>query len=386
MIVEAARPAVGVFAVDDTSVQVTWRHLRDGILRLDVDALEGFPARTVNVAAGPGAAVVDGLPPGRLLTLHASGDALAGSDRALRFRTLDRLPGEELCRVATLSDLHLGARSFGHFGTITEQPAPEVPHPLRCSQAALDQATAWGAERVVVKGDITNGGLTDQWRDYAAMVSACPVPVDAVAGNHDNAHPKAPHSLTALHAAPVFDLAIADPILIRDVPGLRLVLADTTMPGRNTGSLAATDEVVDAVADADPAGGVLVALHHQLQPHRLAEGWPLGISHDESVALMERLGRAHPHVVVTSGHTHRHRRWGHAGVVATQVGSTKDFPGVWAGYAVHEGGLRQTVRRVARPDCLAWTDHTRRAALGMWGHVAIGRLDARCFNVAWSTT
>ena len=98
---------------------------------------------------------------------------------------------------------------------------------------------------------------------------------------------------------------------------------------------------------------------------------------------MDRLGAAHPHAFVTSGHTHRHRRWGRAGVVVTQVGATKDFPGVFAGYVVHEGGMRQVVRRIARPDVIAWTDHSRIAAYGAWEHAAPGRLDARCFNVAW---
>lgn len=387
MSTRARRSTITVFAVDDASVQLTWRDVRPGRLRLSFPDLGDRPDQVIDVDGGPGAALLEGLPAGRLLHLDASGTALGSENRRLRVRTLDRLPGEELYRLATISDLHLGARSFGHRGTIVERPPPTVPHPRRCAQAGLDEAVGWGAERVVVKGDVTNAGVADHWRQYATMVAGCAVPVDAVAGNHDNAHPLVPYSLTAHNAALAFDLSIAEPMLVRDLPGLRLVLADSTLPGRNTGSLGpTTDDVLDAVAQADPAGGVLLVLHHHLQPHRLAEGWPLGISHGESISLMDRLGRAHPHVVVTSGHTHRHRRWGHAGVVATQVGATKDFPGVWAGYTVYDGGLRQTVRRIARPDCLAWTDHTRRAALGLWGHIAIGRLDARCFNVAWSVT
>jgi hypothetical protein len=87
--------------------------------------------------------------------------------------------------------------------------------------------------------------------------------------------------------------------------------------------------------------------------------------------------------MVTSGHTHRHRRWSRAGVTVTQVGATKDYPGVWAGYVVHEGAIRQIVRRTARPDVIGWTDHTRIAAYGAWEHAAPGRLAARCFDLRW---
>jgi hypothetical protein len=44
------------------------------------------------------------------------------------------------------------------------------------------------------------------------------------------------------------------------------------------------------------------------------------------------------------------------------------------------------VRRIQHPDAIAWTDHTRIAAFGLWEHAAPGRLDARCFNVAWGRT
>jgi len=57
---------------------------------------------------------------------------------------------------------------------------------------------------------------------------------------------------------------------------------------------------------------------------------------------------------------------------------------VWAGYAVHEGGLRQVVRRVAEPSCLAWSEPNRRSLLGLWGPWASGFLRWRCFSHTWS--
>jgi len=383
-VIHRRSPAIWVFGVDHDAVQLTWRLLGTDPLRLraidgdiDVDV-------TIDEPGDAGATVLDGLPPGRLLRFEATSPALV-EPVGLTARTLAPLPGEELVRFATVSDLHIGARVFGHRGTITDPFSHPDPHPVRCASAALDEAVAWGAERIVAKGDLTNAAQPYQWRRYATLVNPLPVPVDALPGNHDHGPTFATGHLHSASAAAAFGLSIADPVLVRDLPGIRVVLADTTVEGHHGGCLDAVQaDILDAVADADPSGGVLLALHQQLQPNRLPEGWPPGISYRASLDLLDALGATHPHVLVTSGHTHRHRRWGRAGVVVTQVGSTKDYPGVWAGYVVHEGGMRQIVRRVQHPDAIAWTDHTRIAAFGLWEHAAPGRLDARCFNIAWA--
>lgn len=384
MILHRRAPEIWVFGVDGTEVQLTWRLLRPGPLRLRVREGDVDVDVTVETDGWPGATMLGGLPPGRLLTIEASGPPV-GDPVVLTARTLGRLPGDELCRIATISDLHLGARVFGHRGTVVDPSGHPDPHPVRCLGAALDELTAWGAQHLVVKGDVTNTGAPADWRTYAEHIGRLAIPVDALPGNHDHGRPGAVGALHPSQAAAAFDLSIAQPLIVRDLPGVRVILADATLGGRHSGTLRPVeDDLLDAAADADPDGGVLVALHHQLQPHRLTEGWPPGIAQAESHRLLDRLGAAHPHVLVTSGHTHRHRRWGRAGVVVTQVGSTKDYPGVWGGYVVHEGGIRQIVRRVAHPDSISWTDHSRIAAFGAWEHAAPGRLDARCFNVAWA--
>jgi 3',5'-cyclic-AMP phosphodiesterase len=385
------RPEVGLFAVEDRTVQLTWRRLAPGPVRVRIhdDDGRGRPVRPpveVVTDGGAGAVVIDDLPAGRALRLDVGGRAMGGRSVVLRARTLDPPPGEELVRLATIGDLHLGTRTFGHLGTIAEVPHPAVAHPVRCARAAVDEAVGWGAARIVVKGDVTDFGQPHEWRSYADLVRQVPVPVDALPGNHDRAHAPGRPRLAAGDAAAAHGLTMADPVLVRDLPGVRVVLVDSTTGGRNRGALGhARDELLDAVAGADPAGSVLVALHHQLHRHALPEGWPIGIPHDESTRLLDALGALHGRVLVTSGHTHRHRRWDRAGVTATQVGSTKDYPGVWGGYAVHEGGLRQVVRRVSRPDCLTWTDHTRRAAFGVWRWVGPGRLGSRCFTIGGPT-
>jgi 3',5'-cyclic AMP phosphodiesterase CpdA len=304
-----------------------------------------------------------------------------GGRQELLARTLRALPGEELTRLATISDVHLGNHRFGYFGTIVEDPAPPVPHAERCAAAALHEAAAWGAERLVVKGDVTDDGEPDEWRTFRRLRDTFDGPVDIIPGNHDV---RRRTGLAPAEVAASFGLDMTQSVTVHDLPGLRLILMNTTLPGRNIGRLETlAPTVFEALETADPATGVLIAVHHQLQPHRTAEGWPWGIPHDESRRFIEAVGARHRHVLITSGHTHRHRRWAHAGVTTTQVGSTKDYPGVWAGYVVHEGGMRQVVRRVMASDVMPWTERTRWAALGAWGLVSPGRLDARCFAVPW---
>jgi len=402
-VIQPGRPSVTVFAVEDTSVQVVWRNLAQGPLRLAVrhtdvavdvvlhEAPTGRPQASTELIGPAGALVLDGLPAGTDLTIEATGEAVARAQGPGRpalltasARTLDALPGAELSRMSTISDLHLGTWVFGHRGTIVETPTPVQPHSFRCAEAAVQEATAWGADRLVVKGDITNYGKPDEWRSYAALVRDVAIPVDAVPGNHDR--PFIPNDLRAItpeEATIVHSLDVASPVVVRDLPGLRVLVVDTTQPGNNRGQLrASVDQIYQAVREADRSGSVLIALHHHLHQWPIPEGVPLGVGHRESRAFVAELGRLHPRALVTSGHTHRHRRWSSEGVTVTQVGSTKDYPGVWAGYVAHEGGLRQVVRRVERPDCIRWTDRSRWAAFGSWQHLSPGSLASRCFNLA----
>jgi 3',5'-cyclic-AMP phosphodiesterase len=386
VILHRRAPRAWLVGVDTDAIQVAWRGLGDGDLMIRVldDDVTASTELVLAEHGAAGAAHLTGLPSGRLLRIEVAGRALHDGPRVLSARTLTPPPGSELCRIATVSDLHLGTEVFGHRGTITDPVDHPDPHPVRCAEAAWDEAVGWGAERIIAKGDLTNVGRPEEWRAYARLVARSPVPVDAIPGNHDHARPGTRGALLPAEAAANWGLSIAQPLLVRDLPGLRVLLADTTLPGRNPGTLApVANDLLDAAADADPTAGVLVVLHHHLQPQWVPEAWPPGISQRESATFLDRLGAAHPHAMVTSGHTHRNRRWGRAGVVVTQVGSTKDYPGAWAGYVVHEGGIRQVVRRIERPDCIAWTDHSRLAAFGAWEHASPGLLDARCFSLPW---
>lgn len=404
--IRPGRPSVTVFAVEDTTAQVTWRNLAPGPLHVAVPNTDvaidlvlddaGTAPEMAGIATGPGARAgaveLSGLPPDTAFTVEATGEAV---DRAVgpgrgplraRARTLTRLPGEELSRAATISDLHLGTWVFGHRGTIVETPTPADAHPVRCAGAAIDELTAWGAQELVVKGDITNYGKPDEWRSFRQLLDRTEIPVTTQPGNHDRPFPPPdPRALDPEDAARIHGFSLASPCEVRDLPGLRIVVVDTTDPGQHGGRLFhVEDDVFDALAETRRSGAVLLTFHQHLHPLIVPEGVPVGIGHLESRRFLDLVGQLHPHVVITSGHTHRHRRWQRSGVTVTQVGSTKDFPGVWAGYVAHEGGFRQVVRRVHRPDCIAWTDRSRRAAFGAWEHLSPGMLSSRCFDLPFT--
>ncbi|MGH9187436.1 MAG: metallophosphoesterase [Acidimicrobiales bacterium] len=302
----------------------------------------------------------------------------------LQVRTLAPPPGDELCRIATVNDLHIGSTTFGLLHRMRESPVPEVPHPLRCARAAVAEALAWGARYLVVKGDLTQKATRAQWDSVGDLLAGVPVPVAVVPGNHDvkkerEADPQpslARHGLHLVHGVEVVDL-----------PGVRLLLVDTTTPDQDAGHVAhLQDEVCRLLTRARGAGSpCLVAMHHHPQRHRFPTFWPPGIPGPEARRFLDAVAAANPAALITTGHTHRHRRHRHGPLTITEVGSTKDYPGTWTGYAVYEGGIRQVVRRVAEPSAIAWTQHTRRAVGGIWGWWAPGRLEDRCFSVTWPT-
>jgi hypothetical protein len=161
-----------------------------------------------------------------------------------------------------------------------------------------------------------------------------------------------------------------------------LVLFDSTVPGKHVGTYERfADDVCDAVAEAD--GPALVLTHHHPMALPFPTYWPPGVPSPQASRFFDRIVHANPRVLMSTGHTHRHRRHDHGPMVITEVGSTQHYPGTWAGYVVHEGGIRQVVRRVAAPDALVWTETTRRSVLRAWARWSPGRIEDRCFSVAW---
>ena len=73
-----------------------------------------------------------------------------------------------------------------------------------------------------------------------------------------------------------------------------------------------------------------------------------------------------------------------SGAPSIEIGCTKDFPGTWAEYRVHEGGVMQVVHRMSTPDALAWSESCRHlyADFGIdYETYALGTIADRCFTI-----
>lgn len=361
---------LGVFAVEDRAAQLCWRSLPTGSHRVEI--ADSSVEITDAEGRAPGAVTLAGLPPESSLDVRVDGKTVG------RFTTLATPPGRELFRFATVNDLHLGETRFGFLRTIRERDASE-PSADRCARAAIDEALGWGAQVIVVKGDLVAKGSADQWDAVGALLSSIPAPVHVIYGNHETHEPEvegAPY--LARHGVKVTH----EPTAV-DVPGLRIVLLPTAVKHGGHGEVGPDDRNVTIDLVHEAPGGAFVAMHHYPQRFRFPNAWPPGIPGPQARPLLDGIAAANPATMVVSGHSHRHRRHRHGPLVIAEVGSTKDFPGTWAGYAVHEGGIRQVVYRVARPDAIAWTEETRRAVFGIWGHWSPGLRTHRCFTHPW---
>jgi hypothetical protein len=283
--------------------------------------------------------------------------------------------------------VHIGERYFGVLGRLhdlqyLDLPGPEALfYPFRALQASLVEAGQWGAALMVVKGDLTRRNKAAEVREVARLLASAPMPVEVVLGNHDNVARVDTRAIMAAEG-----LCLPWGPRSRDVPGLRLVLMDSVHPdpGYHRGHIPrpATEKIVELVSGAP--GGAWVGFHHPPERYPFPTVYPPGVPYGQSRGLLGALEATGKPVLVSCGHRHRNRRYRYGTVEVSEVGSTKDYPGVWASYKVFEGGLIQCVRRVARPDVISWTEITRRAINGQWGRWSPGALRDRCFSLSWA--
>lgn len=364
-----------VWAVEETSVQLTWGQLPPG----EITAWTGDSRSSVDHPGGAGSLDLDGLSPGREYRIDVIWEGGRGQVTA---QTLRRPPGELLCKIATVSDLHLGSVHWGASKMMVDRSEHETPFPTRCAEAALREAEAWGAELLMVKGDGAHHQHPEHFAALGDLLDGVPdLPVVLLPGNHDvdghTTHPTPPK--VGERGIPF----VRDTIAL-DLPGLRVIAADTTVPGRGNGSIErVADDIVELAGISKQP--FFLGLHHHLQPRPLPTYYPIGVGWPQSREFLSRLTGANRRGFISSGHTHRNRARRHGPFRVTEVASTRDWPGVWAGYAVHEGGIRQVVRRTAAVDAIAWTEYSRRALFGLWERWAPGPIDERSLVHEWPT-
>lgn len=291
------------------------------------------------------------------------------------FRTLARPAGPLRARVATVNDVHFGEIEAGRvddhpLGPIKRAVPGDPPYPETMNRAAAAEMATVPLDAVIVKGDITSDGTDDEF----AAFEACYRPafgdrLHVVRGNHD-----------AYRGQHVY---AGDQWI--ELPGVAVALLDTTIPLSTTGSVSAEQlDWLDARASASTVPVIVMGHHQQWVRGERNPGY-FGIHPDASLALTATIVRRPAIIAYTAGHTHRHRvRWLPTGVPSIEVGCVKDFPGTWAEYRVHDGGVLQVVHRVSSPEALAWSEECRGlyADFGVdYSHYALGTLADRCFEI-----
>ncbi|MGD0810150.1 MAG: hypothetical protein ABSA91_10640, partial [Acidimicrobiales bacterium] len=169
--------------------------------------------------SGPGSVVVDGLAPATTYDVVASA---TGVPRflAARVTTLPSPGGRLLCKFAAVSDVHIGEKHFGVLGRIhdpDEHAAGVEPYPVRSLRGAMAEATAWGAELLVVKGDLTREAVPAEVRDAGRVLASSPLPLEVILGNHDNKWGVDVRAILESQGVPVSWQPRA-----RDLPGVRI--------------------------------------------------------------------------------------------------------------------------------------------------------------------
>lgn len=295
------------------------------------------------------------------------------------FRTMPE-PGELLATFATTNDVHFGEEECGRVtgsdsGPVFTAEPGDPPYPVVMNEGAVAEIAALDPDVVVVKGDLTSNG-TDE--EYRAFLDVYEPPfgdrLHHVRGNHES------YYRSTNGARPMQEIV---------VPGARLALLDTSLDGVEYGGV--SDEQLDwldtLAAESDRP--VVVLGHHHVWNPASAERPEryFGVRVDDSERLVDVVARRPAIAAYLCGHTHRNRvrRYAATGDVPwAEVSAVKDYPGAWAEYRVHEGGIVQVFHRISSPEALVWTEKTRQMFSGLYAGYAFGSLDDRCFTIGRS--
>jgi len=392
-----------IFGVTDTSVTVTFR-VEDGGGPVDAPAVirvNGAERARCEASTATRVVRIEGLDAGaeQRVEIDVAGAASPAPDRYFpaSVRTLDAPRAQCTGTFATMNDLHFGEPKFGGQLTADHEygdAAPgfpqirdtdtDVPYWKLMNDDAIAEINAAGVDAVVIKGDIADRGLPEQFgfaREAFAKIAA---PHHAFLGNHDyyGRHNGAGEvdGYALLGQAPA-------PRTV-DLGGWRLVLLETAIPGDHHGVFDGDRMrwLEATLAETRETGTpTLLFMHHQPVPPERRESYPnsIGLVPEHSLEFFSTIG-AHPQVKgVLIGHTHRNRvrRYrASGGVPFVEVNCTKDYPGGWGHYALFEdGSFRQEVRRTSSARALAHSTRCRAAFRGLYRDFSLGALAERSF-------
>lgn len=295
----------------------------------------------------------------------------------LAFRTLPA-PGDLLCRFATVNDVHFGEIEAGLIAGI-ETPvlrAPEgaPPYPETMSAAAISEMVKIDPAAVLVKGDLTSEGTREEYGRFLQFYGdAFGDRLHHIRGNHD--------------AYLGQDFMPAEPVRV-DLPGVRLLMINTTVPRQAGGGIDGGDLVwLDDNAAGSDVPVMTFGHHHPWSPDSTDRPDDyFGIDPTSSERLVAVIANRPEIVGYFCGHTHRNRvrHFTATGTLPwAEVASVKDYPGTWTEYRVYDGGILQVHRRISTIEALEWSEASRGLYAGLLDFTtyALGRLSDRCFPI-----
>jgi 3',5'-cyclic-AMP phosphodiesterase len=326
----------------------------------------------------------DGLPPATEVRLDVPDPLAPGATHSVTARTLAQPSGPLRSVFATINDVHFGELAAGQIDDLTIGPIRRAepgsdPYPEVMNRGAADDIEAIRPDALVVKGDLSLDGTPEEW---AAFERCYRDPfgdrLHVVRGNHDG------YRFQSEYAS---DQRI-------DLAGVTIALLDTVIPGSTTGDVTAEQaDWLDTLA-ADTTQPVIVMGHHQqwiagpdaVPGEAKRSDDYFGLHPDGSDRLDEVCARRTAIVAYTCGHTHRHRvrTMTASRIPSVEIGCTKDFPGTWAEYRVHDDAIMQVVHRISAPAALAWSESCRGLYADFdidYESYALGTLEDRCFLI-----
>jgi 3',5'-cyclic AMP phosphodiesterase CpdA len=298
------------------------------------------------------------------------------TEHGITFRTLEPPPGRLLCQFATVNDVHFGETECGRIddsplGPIQRSAPGERPYPLVMNEGAVAEISTIDPAAVIVKGDLTEAGRDEEFGAFRDTYGVFGDRLHTVRGNHDSYHGQSEYA--------------GDSWI--ELPGLSVGLLDTARPHMTTGLI--SDQQFDWLDSrlSSATGPVMLMGHHQQWVEGPRSDDYFGLHPDCSDQLSDLCARHANVIAYTAGHTHRHRvrRMPRAHIPTVEVGCVKDFPGTWAEYRVHEGGVMQVVHRISTKDALTWSNRCRHlyADFGTdYQSYAMGTLEERCFVIS----